>query len=166
MNILVLSDTHGQIDKAVEMYERLNALGSIDLVIHCGDYVKDARRIKRRLAFRGSKAQVIMVPGNCDGCRERDFETVEVPSGKILVTHGHMENVKIGYSNLLYLAEEQKCNAVCFGHTHRAVNEVVDGIRIVNPGSLTNPRDGSKGTCAFLVSSEKSLAATIVRYSI
>lgn len=29
-----------------------------------------------------------------------------------------------------------------FGHTHRALDETIDGVRLLNPGSLGQPRDG------------------------
>ena len=66
--------------------------------------------------------------------------------------------------NLCYLAEEYDCRCVCFGHTHVPVNETVAGIHLLNPGSLTNPRGGSKPSCALIVATEKALTATIVNY--
>ena len=41
MKILVLSDTHGKLDKVYRVCEKLN---NIDLIIHCGDYIRDARK--------------------------------------------------------------------------------------------------------------------------
>lgn len=159
MNILVFSDTHGSIDSAVEMYERLSAGIHFDMIIHCGDYVKDAHDIEDALGIK-----TVAVPGNCDGSRERNFKIVGTPSGKILVTHGHAENVKFYLNNLVYLAKENGCSMVCFGHTHRAVNDVAKGIHLINPGSLTNPRDGSSGSCAILIASGGEPAASIVYY--
>ena len=82
-----------------------------------------------------------------------------------MITHGHMENVKFSLMNLKYLAMQHKCVAVLLGgHTHVPVNEVSSGIRFINPGSLTNPRGGSKSSCALIISEEKKLAATIIEY--
>jgi len=159
VNILVFSDTHGNTDRAIEMYERLSAGIHFDLIIHCGDYIKDASEIEAALGI-----ETVAVPGNCDGCRDRKFKIVETPSGKILVTHGHAENVKFALQNLVYLAKENGCNMACFGHTHCAVNDVVSGVHLINPGSLTNPRDGSSGSCAILVASGGEPAASIVYY--
>ena len=43
MKILVFSDTHGRIDKAVEIY---NSLQDIDLIVHLGDVWNDAKRMR------------------------------------------------------------------------------------------------------------------------
>lgn len=159
MNILVISDTHGNIDKALELLERVSSFTDIDLIIHCGDYVGDAARIEEETGI-----EVVSVPGNCDGCFERNFKIVETPAGNVLVTHGYNEDVKYSLTRLLYLAEEQDCRIVCFGHTHEAVCEVVDGIRLINPGSPSRPRDDSNGSCALLVCNETSTAASIIKY--
>lgn len=159
MNILVFSDTHGKIKMAIEMYERLAPSIHFDLIIHCGDYIKDAIEIEKKLGIKTTA-----VRGNCDGSRERNFQIIETPAGRILVTHGHAEGVKHSLTNLIYLAKENECNMACFGHTHCAVNEVVSGIHLINPGSLTNPRDGKGGSCAILIASGKEPAASIVTY--
>ena len=38
MRILVLSDTHGDISRACQVYHILQKQGQVDLIIHCGDY--------------------------------------------------------------------------------------------------------------------------------
>jgi putative phosphoesterase len=159
VNIFVLSDTHGNIKTATKMYQRLSEGIHFDMIIHCGDYVKDASEIEKVLGIK-----TIAVRGNCDGSRERDFKIVETPAGRILVTHGHAENVKFSLNSLIYLAKENECNIACFGHTHCAVNEIVSGIHLINPGSLTNPRDGKGGSCAIIIASGKEPAASIVPY--
>lgn len=159
MNILVLSDTHGKLDKAEKLIERVCSFADIDMLIHCGDYLRDAEALA---ALSG--IETVSVPGNGDHCRERDYRIVETPGNRILVIHGHTEDVKHSYMRLLYLAEELECNVVCFGHTHVACNEVYEGIHLINPGSPSRPRDGSNGSCALLVCDEKSTAASIIRY--
>ena len=66
--------------------------------------------------------------------------------------------------NLVYLAQEYECRAVCFGHTHVPVNEIENGIRLLNPGSLSNPRGGSQPSCALMVATDKALTAALVAY--
>ena len=159
MNIFVLSDTHGNIGKAIEMYERLSAGINFDLIIHCGDFKMDALRLGELL-----KVEVVSVRGNCDGARTRDIALVEAPSTRIAVTHGHMEDVKLSKLNLKYLAQEKKCSIVCYGHTHRPENEVVDGVRLFNPGSISLPRDGTQGSVGIIVSDNKHTACSVVYY--
>ncbi len=89
---------------------------------------------------------------------------LETPAGRIAITHGHTENVDVTLQNLVYLAQEYECRAVCFGHTHVPINEIENGIRLLNPGSLSNPRGGSKPSCALMVATEKALTAALVAY--
>ena len=65
----------------------------------------------------------------------------------------------------MYKAMENDCKAVLFGHTHRALIDEAEGIRFINPGSLTQPRDGSDGSYAIVRTSEDNLDASIVYYS-
>ena len=156
MKILLLSDTHGNLDKVYEIYEKLTG---IDLIIHCGDYQKDAHQLEDTLGI-----PVISVKGNCDRCQQTDRAFVDTPYGRIMVTHGHMESCKTNYNQLLYAAEEAGCIAVCFGHTHRPVCENFSGIHLINPGSLSQPRDGTNGSYAILRSTREDFYANIIYY--
>ena len=164
MNIFITSDTHGHLEKTYEMYNKLCELTEdgkeIDKIIHCGDYQRDADSIEGYLA-----KPVISVKGNCDGQRDRDFKVTETPFGNILVTHGHMDAVNYDYSRISYLAEENGCVAACFGHTHIPVYEKYGHITLINPGSLTLPRDGTAGSCALMHATENSMEVAIYYYS-
>lgn len=54
---------------------------------------------------------------------------------------------------------------VFFGHTHKALVTEEDGIYLVNPGSLSQPRDDSDGSYAIVRTSPDSFEASIVYYS-
>ncbi|HEY4735138.1 MAG TPA: metallophosphoesterase family protein, partial [Gemmatimonadaceae bacterium] len=41
---------------------------------------------------------------------------------------------------------------VCFGHTHKPWQRVVEGVRFVNTGSVGRPKDGDWRACYVLVS--------------
>lgn len=158
MKILVIGDTHGQLNKVREICKKLK---NIDIIAHTGDFLSDARRLERELGI-----PVAAVKGNCDGsCSSDDFEIIDTEFGKILLTHGHMQNVNYHLSNLMYKAMEEKCRAVFFGHTHKSLIDETEGIHFVNPGSLTQPRDGSSGSYAIVKTSRDSFDASIVYYS-
>ena len=159
MNILILSDTHGDINKALEMYYRLKPEYDFDTIIHCGDYEKDASAISDAV-----KLPVFSVPGNCDRSHSEDAKVIETPAGNILITHGHIQNVNYGYDRLLYLAEEKNCELTVFGHTHVAMFEDFDGIMLFNPGSLSRPRDNSGGTCGVIIADEDGFRGFIKYY--
>lgn len=158
MKIFVISDTHGRLENAEDVWSRLH---DIDLVIHLGDYEKDAQRLAQIF-----QTEVISVKGNMDGSYSReDYKIVETEAGNLLLTHGHMYNVKANPLNLLYLAQEQDCCAVLFGHTHIPFYEEAQGVYLVNPGSLSLPRDGSQGSYAIINTEKEGFHCAIVYYS-
>lgn len=159
MNIMVISDTHGNIDRAVDMYQRYDPFSRFELIIHCGDHQRDAFEMQKK-----TSCPVVSVRGNCDGCYGREYEVVETPAGRVLVTHGHAEGVKQDLMRLWLLASEENCVCVCFGHTHIAGKENVNGILMVNPGSLTSPRGGTGPSCAILAAKESGIQAAIMKY--
>lgn len=143
MKILVISDTHKNIKRALAVYEKLR---NVDFVIHLGDYMSDADKLAEIL-----DTEVISVAGNMDeyeasgdgGSTSSALNAVvQTEYGKLLLTHGHREQVKFSYDRLLYRAEEFGCKAVLFGHTHVPLCTRIDGIHIVNPGSISFPRGG------------------------
>lgn len=132
----------------------------VDMIVHCGDYYADAQEIRARLGI-----PVLAVKGNCDGCF--DFEAcslLETECGDILITHGHMEDVGFSMQKLYYKALESGCIGAFFGHTHRSVFVETGGVCLLNPGSLSQPRDGSGGTFALVTTSEAGLQAKIYYY--
>lgn len=158
MKIFVTGDTHGRTDKVEEVWNRLT---DVDLVFHLGDYEKDAIHLQQVL-----QTEVISVKGNMDGsCSSDDYKILETEFGKLLLTHGHMFNVKISPLNLIYKARELGCKAAIFGHTHKPVYEETNGIYLINPGSLSQPRDGSDGSYAIIHTDPDAFHCAIVYYS-
>lgn len=157
---MVISDTHGDITRALELYRQYDKALSFDALIHCGDYEKDAARLEPHVG-----CPVVSVPGNCDGCHSRSFKLLDTPGGRILVTHGYAERVKESFTGLYYLALENDCSAVLFGHSHIPVVEKMGDITLVNPGSLTDPR-GAMGepTFAVLSSTVSGIKASVIKY--
>lgn len=158
MKIFVISDTHGKTAKVMEVWQKLH---DVDLVIHLGDYIQDAKQLERQM-----ETEVIAVKGNMDGSYSSDdYKIVETEYGKLLLTHGHMDHVKSSPLNLIYKAEELGCKAALFGHTHKPAYEEVNGIYVINPGSLPQPRDGSDGSYAIITTSLDEFHCAIVYYS-
>jgi len=156
MKIFVISDTHGRIKKAVEVYKGLT---DVDLMIHLGDYKKDARDLESRLGI-----ETVFVEGNMDGSmtQESSSKIIDTEYGKILITHGHLDNVKNGFESIASRCISEGCKAVLFGHTHRPLYEEKNGIYLLNPGSISVPRDGSYGSYAIIHTSDDEFRASIV----
>ena len=45
-------------------------------------------------------------------------------------------NVKFGYENIIAEAKRRNADIVLFGHTHNQYTEYLDGLYIMNPGSV------------------------------
>lgn len=160
MRILVLSDTHDKITNAVEVYNTLSQKGKIDLIVHAGDYISDAKNLGYNL-----NAPILAVHGNCDS-RDDDYAILETEAGNIFLTHGHDFNIHLGVENLVLKAKELGCIGVIYGHTHKAHYENKNGIFLLNPGSITKPRDIiGDGSFALLITGKDMVWAKIYRFS-
>lgn len=138
MKIVVVSDSHGRNEL---LYEIQNKNKDADLFIHCGDLEGDP------LDYPG----YIMVRGNNDYFGDFENERI-IPCGKhkIYVTHSHRFSYFQRGEQMARRAYELGCDIVCYGHTHVARKENVDGILEVNPGSLAHSRDGRDVSYAIL----------------
>ena len=155
MKLFVISDTHGKVGKALEI---INKSSDIDMIIHLGDMDKDAIEISAH-----TDKDVISVRGNNESysCKTPEYRMLETEYGKILLTHGHRDQVDIDLQKLIYRAEESDCKAVFFGHTHIPMYEEIDGIHILNPGSLSLPQNSQTGSYAIVNISKDEFSASI-----
>lgn len=137
MKILVVSDTHGH-TKNLETV--LKKVGEVDFFIHCGDLESDEDYIRALV-----DAPVCMVAGNNDWFSDLDREQeITVDDYRIWVTHGNQYGVSLGTERLLEEAEARNVDVVMYGHTHKPLIEYRNNITIVNPGSLSYPRQNGR----------------------
>lgn len=160
MRILVISDTHSQLDRFWNVFNKLMKENPVQMIVHCGDHYSDAQDIRMRAGL-----PVFAVKGNCDGSySDDDCLILETEAGDFFVAHGHMQNVGFSLQNLYYTALDKGCIGALFGHTHRANYVSMGDCYMMNPGSLTNPRDGSGGTFGILETSELNVWGKIYSY--
>ena len=140
MRLLVVSDTHGRLDRMEDSMPMLRAIKG-DLLVHLGDHARDAELFAKRLSL-----PVVALPGNCDFCPGKELERV-LPFGekRLLLCHGHTLGVKSGLDRLLRRAKALGCDAALFGHTHLPHQAVEDGVLLLNPGSLGYAPDLGSG---------------------
>lgn len=132
MNILVLSDSHGNISSMVQAVER----ESPDLLLHLGDCWRDAERLHERFPT----LPLHQVPGNCDFRSTEPAERLLLLEGKrVLLCHGHTYGVKQSLLTAGYAAEEQALDAFLFGHTHCPLVDRRGRTLFLNPGSIGDP---------------------------
>ncbi|MBQ9898206.1 MAG: metallophosphoesterase [Ruminococcus sp.] len=140
MRIIVLSDSHGNYP-ALESVIMRNT--DADWIFHLGDGERELDRFV--LSHEILAPKIIHVAGNCD-FRSLSPEVFTLPAldHKILAAHGHQLGVKGSLERIKSLARQNGCDIVLYGHTHCRFCSFEDGLYIMNPGSCSCPRDGSK----------------------
>ena len=133
MKILIVSDTHGRHRNLEEVLDRE---GPIDMLVHLGD-VEGGEDYICALA----DCETHIIAGNNDFFSELDREKeINIGKYRVLLTHGHYYNVSLGVERLELEARERNLDIIMYGHTHRPFYEVHNGVIILNPGSLSYPR--------------------------
>ena len=137
--IVVISDTHKDFLSLRKIVER--HMQNADLFIHLGDLEEDVKKLKALYP----NLPIRQVRGNCDfGSKLKSVDTLELGRAKILFCHGHTMMVGAGTEVLENAAREAGCNIALYGHTHVSFCRYRDGLYVMNPGSPTQPRDGTK----------------------
>lgn len=133
MKVLVVSDTHGKDRNLMSVIEKEKDIG---LMIHLGDlcgledYVEEVTGIPCYMV-RGNNDYRSMLPGE---------SIIMLGTHRTLITHGHHLGVSYGTSDLKHYARGLDCDIAMYGHTHYPDIEDDGCITLVNPGSLTYPR--------------------------
>ena len=133
MKILVLSDSHGARENIIDAFEKEKP----DAVIFLGDGLEDF--LYARDFYMGG-AETYVVRGNCDRLPVNEFYTsqaVTLGGVKFYITHGNKEGV---YNNLELLyanAAVEHAQAALYGHTHFAAKDIINGITLINPGTVS-----------------------------
>lgn len=140
MKILIVSDTHGNhgnLDKILEL------AGDIDMFIHLGDveggedYLNAVIECEKHIV-RGNNDFFSDLP------REEEFY---IGKYRVFITHGHSYYVSLDPE---YIREEGKARCadiVMFGHTHKPYFEEKEDTILLNPGSVSYPRqEGRRGS--------------------
>ena len=138
MKIMIVSDSHGRntnLEKALEQVK------PIDLFLHLGDFEGSEDYIRSIVPCR-----IEMVPGNNDYFTgmEKD-KIINIGIYTLFLTHGHRYGVNFGTERLKDVAMQYGAGIAIFGHTHRPLIDVTGNIWVINPGSITQPRqEGGK----------------------
>lgn len=144
MRVLIVSDTHGRhagFDQALE------AAGKVDMLIHLGDIEGGEEYIHAVV-----ECETHIIRGNNDFFtdlpREEEFH---IGKYRVFITHGHNYYVSLNSEYIREEARARKADIVMFGHTHKPYFEEKDGIVILNPGSISFPRqEGRKRSYMML----------------
>lgn len=153
MKLMFISDIHGSYTfakKAIELFEKENA----DKLIILGDILYHGPRNdlpegyapKQVIPLLNSyKNKIIAVRGNCDAEVDQmvldfpiraDYATVDVDNHHFFLTHGHL----FDESNLPNL---NNGDVFVYGHIHKQVAKKENGVYIINPSSISLPKEGN-----------------------
>lgn len=158
MRILIISDTHG---KHTNLEIILEKLKPIDMLIHLGDAEREEYYIE---AMAGCPMEIIA--GNNDFFSQLPREKeITIGKYKVFLTHGHYYNVSVGTERLCEEATARGADIVMFGHTHRPCIEYKGKLTVINPGSLSYPRqDGHKPSYVLMETDKNGEAHFTLNY--
>lgn len=150
MTLLIVSDTHGRVDKLARLFEMHK---NADALIFLGDGIADISRA----GAQDYRFTVFSVKGNCDAfsllLNSRKLEdeiTFNFDGVKFFALHGHTRQVKSTLTNAIYAADERGADVLLFGHTHVPTLTYISGeeynlsrsMYVFNPGSLASDSYG------------------------
>lgn len=140
MRVLIISDSHGKNDDVKNVIKQA---GPIDMLIHLGD-------IERGPEYISSLVQcpVYLISGNNDyDIHLPNEQSFNIGKYKVFITHGHRFYVNGGTAALEEYAIANGYDIVMYGHTHVPKISVGEKITVLNPGSISYPRqEGRKKT--------------------
>ena len=153
MKIMVASDIHGSAYYCQKMTEAYKNSGAQKLLL-LGDILYHGPRNDLPKEYAPKKViemlnnisdKILCVRGNCDSEVDQmvlkfnimaEYAIIYDGERMIFATHGH----KFNKDNLPSL---KKGDILLHGHTHIPVNESIDGITVMNPGSVSIPKENS-----------------------
>ena len=157
MKLFIASDVHGSAYYCRLLLERLKSKGAESLLL-LGDTLyhgprnalpRDYAPMEVAAALNALEVPVCSVRGNCDAEIDQtvldfpimaDYSLLLAGRRRVFVTHGH-----------LYTPEEHPRlspgDAFLFGHSHVPVCEERDGVLVLNPGSVSIPKENSPHSC-------------------
>ena len=155
MKIIIASDLHGSYYYTAQLIEQFNTLKADKLVLlgdvlyhgPRNDFPKDYSPKKVFEALNLIADKIVCVRGNCDAEVDDmvlDFDvltpekTLTIDGVTMHFTHGHNYDI----NNPPPLSKQG--DVVLSGHTHLPLDQVKDGVRFLNPGSTSIPKENSK----------------------
>ena len=135
MLIAVFADSHGEIEAMCAAVDEHRP----DLVLHLGDYARDAEELARRYP----RLDIRYVRGNCDAWDYSDAPEsllLRADGVTIYMTHGHRQNVKFTLDALANTVHFSGARLGLFGHTHCSEYKQMGDVTLFNPGSVGRGR--------------------------
>ena len=151
MKVLIVSDTHKR-DENLRAVIRKEL--PFDMMIHLGD--SEGSEIYFEDWVRDERCSVYTVRGNNDFFSGAPSERmIYIGHHRVFLTHGHMYGASMSTARLREEAASRGATIAMFGHSHRPHLARPDGMIVLNPGSLSFPRQADrKGTYLIMTLDE------------
>lgn len=150
MKIIVVSDSHGRDDL---LYDLQLQYPQADAFLHCGDLENDMESFPGYLVVQGNNDYYYDIPAQ---------RILPFGQHRILLIHSHQFSYRKREEQMVTCAKKYGCDIVCYGHTHVANFTTVQGVALLNPGSLKYSRDGRNPSYAILTLEKKKVDAEFV----
>lgn len=137
MKILIVSDSHG-VDNNLKYV--INKVKPIDMLIHLGDFGGNYDYITKM-----TDSPIEVVCGNNDFfCNVEDEKLISIAGYKVFISHGHRYGVSHNLDRIKMRGIECNADIIMFGHTHQPLIDKTDDVWIINPGSISLPRQANR----------------------
>lgn len=159
MKFVIISDSHSNINAVNNVF--LSNIDDTDYFIFLGDSLEDYNIISNNY----KNINVLYAYGNCDyNPLNQNIINFLSPNKfhKIMFCHGHTLNVKNGLSKILDFATKNNATIILYGHTHISYTDYKNDIFIMNPGSISFPRDGKLPSYGILEINDKYISSKII----
>ena len=162
MNIVIASDLHGSIKYTRMLFKKVDELNAKKVFLLGDLYYNGARNVppeeyspREMVELLNKYAdRIIAVKGNCDTEVDQmvsnfvisENSTVFIFDKQITLTHGHhfnFDNLPVNPGDIFIQ-----------GHTHKSVLEYKNNVLLVNPGSVSLPKDNHH---SFMVMTENGI---------
>ena len=159
MKLLIASDIHGSAFWCGRLLE-LARREQPDQLILLGDLLYHGPRNDLPKGYAPKevipmlsawKERIMAVRGNCEAEVDQmvlpfpcmaDYALLDCSGVSMYLTHGH-------HANPDALPPLPEGSVFLSGHTHVKLDKIVDGVRCLNPGSVSIPKDGSHSCIIF-----------------
>ena len=152
MKLGLISDTHGFLDPRLTRIFK-----GVDHILHAGDIGPDFL-----IAQLESIAPVTAVLGNNDNSSCFPLTQV-VALGEVKFLVHHIVTPRALTDELKARVAKEKPDVVMFGHSHQKFDQIVKGVRFVNPGYAGKPKFGAERSVALMEVSGKKLEVRFVK---
>jgi len=154
--LLVFSDSHGSVTalKAVFNWAKdyIPPNGTICMTACLGDGLSDLGKAADETGFY---SEWKLVCGNNDfNIHAPEAAVFDFCEHRFYMCHGHRQALYYGFSKLLTISKHNEAEVALFGHSHVPYCKKENGILLVNPGSVGQPRSAIGATFAVIECTE------------